>query len=214
MNNKDFKPKYFNHYRDGSCVYGYVSNYRELYPSTYLDYAKQDIGDNLDTRNRINAIGNAKRALHYQVELLCDAFGWTILYKNKNFGFPKRLEFLAQCGVLSPNILRKLNYKRNKIEHDYYIPTKEEVDDYIDISELFLMATKDLLHRFPEEIEFILMKDEYYETSLSLPKSLMVILTESQGKLEISWDDTIIQKHINDKDYFDWISSIMEQYIL
>jgi hypothetical protein len=209
-----FKPNYIENYFQDSASYGYFSSGKDIYPSSYLDYAKKDIGDGDDRRNRVNAVGNAKRAFHFQAEMLCEAFGWKIIYKDKLVSFPTKLEFLGKCGVLSPNILRKLNKMRNDIEHDYIVPGKEEVDDYIDIVELFLMATKDLLDRFPEDIEWELMKDEEYDESLGLPGFIRTNITLSEGRLKIIAGEEEIEKLISDDDYFGWLSSIVKQYVL
>ena len=43
--------------------------------------------------------------------------------------------------ILHPQIIRRLNYIRNKLEHDYEAPNYTEAENYVDIIELFLVAT-------------------------------------------------------------------------
>jgi len=209
-----FKPDHIENYFPISRSYDYYSSNQEMLPSSYLEFSKHDIDEGNENRNRINAVGNAKRAFHLQTEMLCDAFGWRILYQDKYTGFPKKLEFLSRCGIISPNILKKLNKKRNNIEHSYYIPNIEEVEDYIDIVELFLMATKDLLNSFPEEIEYEIMKDDVFDVSLGLPEELTTTISMSKGEIKIISGSEIIECNINENEYFLWLSAIMKHYVL
>ncbi|MFL0932331.1 MULTISPECIES: hypothetical protein [Vibrio] len=214
MEQSSFKPEYFNEYfAIGSTRTSHTFK-EKLLPSSYLDFAKFDLSDGQEDRNLINAVGNAKRAFHFQVESVSQVFGWDKVYGNKNIGFPKRLEFLASCGVLSPNILKKLNRKRNDIEHDYFVPNFDEVEDYIDIVELFLMATRDFLVNYPEHVEFELMEDEHYDKALALPKIISVEMAMYKGELVISAKDLSISRVIKDKDYFDWLSAVIVQMYL
>lgn len=116
--------------------------------------------------------------------MLCDAFGWSSTNKRSgNFG--AYLDYLGRCGVVSPNILRKLNATRNRVEHEYFVPDAEQVDDYPDIVELFLMATHGLLDRFPEHLEYELMKDADYDPTLQLPDVLQIDIVMRRGVIEI-----------------------------
>lgn len=214
MSKTEFEPEHIANYCQMGGVSGYCSSGKDVYPSSYLEFAKEDLSEGSERRNHVNAVSNAKRAFHFQVEMLCDAFGWQVLYKTKYKGFPERLEFLEKCGILSPNILRKLNKKRNEIEHDYYIPSIEEVEDYLDIVELFLMATKDILDRFPEHIDYELMKDSIYDSSLDLPETITVIIAMSKGEIFINLYGKEIKLQINQSNYFVWLSAVMRQYVL
>jgi hypothetical protein len=211
-----FKPEYISSYFPGGSSCEYYSNGKDVYPSTYLDFSKDDLNDGNDRRNRVNAVGNAKRAFHLQIEMLCDAFGWSALHNDKIIGFPPKLEFLNTCGILSPNILKKLNKKRNAIEHDYFIPSLDEVEDYLDIVELFIMATKSLLDSFPSEVWYELMKDDELDEALELPESTTVKIELSKGVLiiETTSEDERMEKSIKDSDYFTWLSAAMSHYVL
>lgn len=41
----------------------------------YLDFARQDLADGITPRHLINALSNAKRALHMRMEDVCLGFG-------------------------------------------------------------------------------------------------------------------------------------------
>lgn len=113
----ELKPIHIDEYASSGVSYGFVSAKNDVYPFSYLEYAKEDIAEDQSRRTLINAIGNAKRAFHFQVDLICKAFGWEHLNGKRNSNFSEKLDFLAKCGVVSPNILRKLNRVHNKVEH-------------------------------------------------------------------------------------------------
>lgn len=123
----------------------------EIKPNGYLEFAREDMGDLDSFRGKVNAYSNAKRALHFQVDLLIDAFG---INSSNNMSFPRKLELCEKCGIVTPKILKRLNYLRNKIEHDYLVPKAAEVEDAIDVVELFLNSTERFFYRFPDNIIF------------------------------------------------------------
>lgn len=107
----------------------------ELRPSQYIEFANTDLETSYH-HSRINALANAKRAVDCQVDNLISAFG---LKKSRHF--PQRIEDISSLGLVAPRIIRKVVKLRNKLEHEYYNPTEEEVEDSIDIAHLFVSAT-------------------------------------------------------------------------
>lgn len=56
---------------------------------------------------------------------------WSIpKIQEKTVGFPHKVDYLNEVGVFSPNISKKINQKRNLLEHEYSNPTKEEIDRF------------------------------------------------------------------------------------
>jgi hypothetical protein len=200
-------------YCESGGSYEYFSQPQGPEPYSYLEFARNDLSDHGLTRSWVNAVSNAKRALHLQVERVCLVFGFEVVNK-KSINFPPKLEYLQKCGIISPAILSKLNRIRNSVEHDYYFPTQEEAEDYVDIVELFILATKNLLDRFPSNITFDLMEDEEYDVNLCLPKSIEVKIIIEKGGINIDLGDGIRTIKIEDNDYFEWLSTIMHHYQL
>jgi len=60
-------------------------------PRIYYDYSIADLECGKDDRCNINALANAKRALHFLVDLLAKAFGIGNLSKNEHANFPPKL---------------------------------------------------------------------------------------------------------------------------
>jgi hypothetical protein len=105
----------------------------------YLQYAARDLEEG-SARGAMNALGNAKRALHLTVDSLLNAYG--ILARNMKISFPKKLELLDNAGLFSLSILNTLNLERNVMEHEYRVPSSERVQEVIDIGRLLLLATR------------------------------------------------------------------------
>jgi len=112
----------------------------EIKPEKFLSFAKSDLKQKLK-RGSINALSNVKRAIDCQLDSLLIVLGFYKKAKKENWNFPYKLEFLNKIGIIAPSILRKINKQRNLLEHEYRFPKKEEVEDAIDITDLFLTAT-------------------------------------------------------------------------
>ena len=86
----------------------------------------------------LNAVANAKRAIHAQVDEVLHALG----YPTKGRGFDKRLALFGDLGFVAPRILKRINDARNILEHEYTKPTLEQVEEAIDLATLFIGATR------------------------------------------------------------------------
>jgi hypothetical protein len=182
-----------------------------VWPSTYLDFAKFDFEEAKTQRCFVNAVSNAKRALHYQVDALAVALGWTH-FKARN-DFPTKLNFLGSCGVLSPTIIKRINKLRNSVEHDYYMPNEDETLEYLEIVELYLGATHYTATYFPDWINAELISDdEEYDPSMNLPDEIQIRLPQGAGKLTVcAKNEVIVDAGINSEEYFEWVSKIVKQ---
>lgn len=65
--------------------------------------------------------------------------------KKENWNFPKKADVLSEAGIILPAILKRINQKRNLLEHEYKNPEKEKVQDAIDVATLFLAYTDKFL---------------------------------------------------------------------
>lgn len=184
----------------------------EYGPFDYLSFAREDLYAGDEARNIINAVGNAKRALHLQVETICNGYG----YKSKSKDFPPKLNFLRQIGVIAPKILEKMNKTRNRIEHAYYCPTFDEADDFIDIVELFLYATISFIAFYLSKSEFLLGDDSDLAKEGGWPSTIDIVIEKDIGKLSL-YDSPmyvgqdhvlILSVHVGQKEYFEWVTKL------
>ena len=126
----------------------------QITPRSYLQFSQVDLEAGADARSNINALSNAKRALHFQVELLAKSFGIKGLSRKASQGFQNQLEFCGHCGLTTPKIVQKMNRVRNLTEHEYYLPNRSEAEDVVDVVTLFISATERFLRLFPSGIEW------------------------------------------------------------
>jgi hypothetical protein len=111
----------------------------ELSANDFLTFADADLGTQSDSRALVNALSNAKRALHCQVDSIFFALG---LYRaTRSQRFPQKLELLSRLGVVTRRALDRLNESRNVMEHEYVTPAENEVRLFCDVVAFFIEAT-------------------------------------------------------------------------
>lgn len=143
-------------------------------PQIYLKFAVQDIESNQGERFYVNAFSNAKRAIHFQTDIISKAFGIGLIPEKQRNSFPKKLDFCEKCGIVGSRILKKFNRIRNKLEHEYYIPQAEEVENIIDVAQLFLSATARFITSFPSDLEIELEPQQGLEIPSIAGSELLV----------------------------------------
>ena len=134
----------FQHYS-----WGWIAQKYEVTADKYLEYSISDLKDGHSSRHLINAISNAKKALHIRMEEIAIGFG----YQDGSNKFPRMCNYVRQCGFVAPRVLDRINAHRNKVEHDYVVPSLEDVEVYIDIVTLFLASTRKWMERCVDEVK-------------------------------------------------------------
>ncbi len=112
----------------------------EITPDDFLSFAEDDLQSRTGHR-LINCLSNIKRALDCQVDSLLYAFGAYKKAQKQGWNFTRKIEWLKSLEVLTPPILRKINKRRNLLEHEYRKPKEEEVEDALDVVKLFIEYT-------------------------------------------------------------------------
>lgn len=133
-----------NVYNVDGYSFGTVETGFDISPDEFLDFAKYDLAAKYD-HHLVNSLSNTKRAIDSQLDSLLIGFG--LSKRAKNWHFPAKINFLHGIGIISPRILNKINKKRNLLEHEYKNPTEEEVEDALDVAELFISYTNKYLIR-------------------------------------------------------------------
>ncbi|WMO23924.1 hypothetical protein NI374_06680 [Vibrio parahaemolyticus] len=204
-NYDDFDP----HFSSG---WDKVSYPVETTPRVYLDFAIEDFessSEEKQSRTLVNALSNAKRALHLQVETIAKSLGFV----QQKRGFPNfhaYLGFCEKCGVVTPRILKKLNTVRNAVEHEYYIPTESETEDFIDVVELFLAATDKFIYQFPVDLEWLPGKvDESIKFDIRYVKlkpnsGTLTLISYEKGK------DESLELDPSMDEYFVWLKVLCD----
>ncbi|MFT5661785.1 MAG: hypothetical protein ACI9TV_002432 [Sulfurimonas sp.] len=147
----------------------------DLMPHDYLSFVDKD--NIYDTKSSIiNTVGHLKRALECQLDVLLFVLG---LDTNRSYShnIPKKLDFLDNLGLLTQESFKKLNTIRNNIEHKYYLPDKEELDTFYDLTFSLINSIEWFILSFSyfQEMEFTSDMDElktsktiFFEANYSL----------------------------------------------
>jgi len=109
-----------------------------LEPRDFLDFAIEDSAALGKERNRVNCLGNSKRAIDSQIDRLVYRLGFFPLARKERWNIPRKLKFISEIGVVAPRILRRLNTLRNRLEHEFAPPSKAQVEDALDVTMLFI----------------------------------------------------------------------------
>ncbi len=113
----------------------------DIYPRDYLYYADKELSTYLskhDNSALINCISHLKRAADCQVDIFLHVFQVYKLFKARNLGFDKKLEYLNASAVFSSRTMNRFNLLRNKMEHEYEIPTISDIEVYFDLVMAFV----------------------------------------------------------------------------
>ena len=109
--------------------------------------------------------------------------------------FPRKIKVINQTGVIAPSILSKINKTRNKIAHDYYLPTTDEVQNAIDVAELFYYSTNRLSKLFVNSMTVIQNDEELFSITYNVNEIFIEIelpnLKKTDDELDIvTWITT------------------------
>ena len=94
----------------------------EIKPEEFLQYAENDLTSN-SPHKLINSLSNIKRALSCQIDSLLIEFVLFDRPQKESWGLPKKIEVLSEIGLVLPNVLKKINQRRNLLEHEYKNPS-------------------------------------------------------------------------------------------
>ncbi|MCR8843743.1 hypothetical protein NQ117_08590 [Paenibacillus sp. SC116] len=168
----------------------------EIKSNDYLSYAKNDLISSDDKTNaNVNALSNAKRAIESRVDSILQIYGIKRVgqrVKDLN-SFPQKLDLLRELGLIAPNIMKKINTARNRMEHAYIDPSTGSLDDivdFIDIAELFLESTEVIVTRFINQ--FILESDSIEDYWLFCKYDF----EQASFEIEVNYNDTnAVERH-------------------
>ena len=115
----------------------------EISAKEFLTYAKSDFKEN-DEKGLINALSNAKRAISNRMDEMIKLSCLQRISSKNRWNIPTKMDKLSAIGIFAPGLLqRKITSMRNLLEHEYIKPKdSQEVEDVIDIAELFLKSTE------------------------------------------------------------------------
>lgn len=122
-------------------------------PEEYLNFARRDAVEG-DKRGYINAITNVKRAIDSQLDVILEMYGLLRVSIKEKWAFPKKIEVIQKIGLVSPNILNVISSKRVQVEHYHKDPAKEDITEFLGITEMFLELFKSRCDRIVVLIDY------------------------------------------------------------
>ncbi len=143
----------------------YLNHEFEINPYDFLNYAKNDLMGN-SLRGSLNALSNSKRSIDCQIDAIYQAIGITNDIETDNIksfigryesinspiNAPTKLKLIQALGMAPTGVIKKVRTLRNKLEHYYKAPTREEVEESIELTELFIGSLQNRMHTFVEEV--------------------------------------------------------------
>jgi hypothetical protein len=149
--------------------------FSEIEAEDFLEFAKED-SKGKDLRSCVNALGNVKRAIECRIDSILYVYCLHKKSEKEKWDFPKKIEIIEQLGIVAPSILKRINKKRNELEHRYVKPTKEEVDDGRDVAKLFLAYTSQLVANLVTSFE----KKGDYEIKLNREEGIATLIDKKK----------------------------------
>lgn len=135
----------------------------EISPEQFLQYAKEDYR-NSSERDLVNCITNAKRAIDCQTDWILQYLG----FEHQNFNDKKypvitqiiqqfeqdrrkcdpnpiKLKFVQSMEIAPTFLISKIREVRNKIEHEYKMPSQADAIEAVELAELYINATQNMM---------------------------------------------------------------------
>ncbi len=168
---------------------------KTIKPEEYLNFARRDAVEG-DKRGFVNALRNVKAAIDAQLDVILEIYGLLRLSENERWPFPRKVEVIQKIGVVSPNILNLINSRRVQLEHYHKEPRKEDVKEFLDITELFIELFKSRKHRIVLLIDYV----ADYAFFLNSEKNEINIYDNTKFLLEMggveTFQELVQEKHI------------------
>ena len=118
--------------RDASSGSDIIIPVYDISSEEFLDFAENAITS--ETKEGVvNAVSNLKRALDCEMDMFFESINLKIIFEKKNLKFEKKTQFLANIGLFPIQTINKLNFMRNKLEHEYKIPEISDIHTYYEL---------------------------------------------------------------------------------
>ncbi|WP_319502128.1 hypothetical protein [uncultured Draconibacterium sp.] len=136
--------------RDGGSS---ISSDFEIEPRDFLRFAKSDFKTK-ELKGNVNALTNAKRAIDCQIDYAFSIFGITYdkipeisqniinLEDFENSDIAYKLKLIKALDFAPSGLISKARLLRNKLEHYYQKPSKDEISEAIELAELFILSVE------------------------------------------------------------------------
>lgn len=104
----------------------------EITPKDFLRYAQIDLHEN-NTKGKVGVISNLKRALDCELDMFFEAINLKGIFNKYNLKFERKTQFLSDIGMFPNKSVNKLNQIRNRMEHQFTIPSVDDLEVYYEL---------------------------------------------------------------------------------
>lgn len=118
--------------RDGSNGSDINIPIYDISSEEFLDFAENAIASGTK-EGIVNAVSNLKRALDCEMDMFFESINIKRIFDKKNLKFEKKTQFLANIGLFPIQTINKLNFMRNKLEHEYKTPEIHDLYTYYEL---------------------------------------------------------------------------------
>lgn len=124
----------------------------DLMPDEYLRFAEKELERGTD-ESRINCVSHLKRAIDCELDTFFHILSIGGEIKKRNLKFATKMDLVRGMGVVSPRSLTKLNFLRNRLEHEYAIPDFKDIEVFFDLAAAFISMIEGYIHMFVSNSE-------------------------------------------------------------
>lgn len=172
----------------------------EITPLEFLNYAKEDLKLK-SNKGLIDAMSNAKRSIECQIDIIIIMLGYDykkfdnskayletkqfikkFFNQNNVEGLTDRIKLLQILDITPTFLISKIRNLRNKVEHEYIIPSLQDVKEAIEIADLFIHSSLRKTSLITREITF---GNNYKEEDIN--KGDFGYLVDAYICFEIEW---------------------------
>ncbi|MCB6608539.1 hypothetical protein V3C10_02360 [[Clostridium] symbiosum] len=104
----------------------------EITPKDFLKYAQIDLHEN-NIKGKVGVISNLKRALDCELDMFFEAINLKGIFNKYNLKFERKTQFLSDIGMFPNKSVNKLNQIRNRMEHQFTIPSVDDLEVYYEL---------------------------------------------------------------------------------
>lgn len=159
----------------------------EITPKDFLKYAQIDLYEN-NIKGKVGVISNLKRALDCELDMFFEAINLKDIFNKYNLKFERKTQFLSDIGMFPNKSVNKLNQIRNRMEHQFTIPSVGDLEVYYELVwNIIEIVNLNLQLMTMGEIEAIVKKNEeefYFSDSYDVENRSFKFLIHNNNNKE------------------------------
>ena len=190
----DFAQTVFVYYGSSSGISGF-----SIKPKDFITYAKEDF-ESGNEKGLVNGITNCKRAIDCQIDSILNHFGISfdkipkaseeIIAKTntRENETSYKLKLIQSLKFAPSGLIGKARKLRNKLEHYYQIPDRNEIEEAIELAELFVLSCESKIKDCNDEFAISSNNYKYSAPHKNIPEYIEELYS-NQLKISFEYDE-------------------------